>query len=430
MKKIGNKFIICVIFIIALIVASQTYIAYSQSNRDTNSYLTLMSGNGTINDIRLNENEPVVLATADEIRVIWESSLALIEWWDGSMTRLGWNTKITIEQNEISRDYTKINISFDLIAWKTWSNIVSFIWSDSSFTQTFDGIEAWVRGTVFDVDLDKNFIHASDHSIEVTNQEGEIFILPEGSVLHLETFNLIDFTKYLTELQDSAWNEINKKLDLEYFQELKLDLQSSMRASNPLVYIMRFLSPKYATLYVLDTYQEQEDVNQYFNSMSQKDKIKVYDDVLSAYQEMNFVSPGDNEYETKMRYKKALVSLDVDNWNTQRLVVTAAYDLQDIIDSWNTEDLSTTLWFINKHVESLDSDNLNVLKWGLNYVPEGLLNEFSESFNSLWEVLNINFSTIKTVNSGTIGDILDSADSAIKWFLDDNVGGLIQQFSN
>jgi len=32
------------------------------------------------------------------------------------MTRLGGNTKIQIEQNEISRDFTDINISFELLA--------------------------------------------------------------------------------------------------------------------------------------------------------------------------------------------------------------------------------------------------------------------------------------------------------------------------
>jgi hypothetical protein len=63
MKKIGNKFIIGVIFIIACIVASQVYIAYSQSSRDTNSYLSLISGNGTLNEIRLSKDDRKVLAS-------------------------------------------------------------------------------------------------------------------------------------------------------------------------------------------------------------------------------------------------------------------------------------------------------------------------------------------------------------------------------
>lgn len=78
-----------------------------------------------------------MLTSGDSIRTIGKESLAVIEWGDGSITRLGGNTKISVGNNEVSRDYTKIDISFDLIAGKTWSNVVSFISGDSAFTQTF-----------------------------------------------------------------------------------------------------------------------------------------------------------------------------------------------------------------------------------------------------------------------------------------------------
>jgi hypothetical protein len=70
MKKLGNKFILIVIFIIALIVCSQVFVAFSNSNADTNSYLTLVKGNGTLNDLRLTAQEEYVLTTGDKVRVI------------------------------------------------------------------------------------------------------------------------------------------------------------------------------------------------------------------------------------------------------------------------------------------------------------------------------------------------------------------------
>ncbi len=430
MKKLGNKFIIGVILIITLIVVSQVFIAYWQSNRDTNSYLSLLSWNATLNDIRLMPEDKNILAAWDRVRVIGESSLAVIEWWDGSMTRLGWNTTITVNQNEISRDFTDINISFELIAWKTWSNIVSFIWSDSSFTQTFDGIEAWVRGTVFDVDLDKQFIHTTDHSVQITTPSWDSFLLPEWSVLNLESFSLIELSEYIRELQDSAWIEINNKLDSEYINELKSWLESSINSSNPFLFLLKFISPKYAILYVLDTYEKQEDIEIYIATMSDSKKQKVYNDVLSVYQDMNFISPSDDAYATKMRYKRALVLLDVNDENTQRLVASSAYDLQDMLDSGNSAKIWNTLSFIENNIDKLDTQNLDIVKNGLDYIPEDLRSEFAESFQSLWDILNIDFSEFKNINSDSIGDVLDSTDAAIQNFLDENVWGLLEQFSN
>lgn len=98
--------------------------------------MSLIKGSVFLNATFLEKESKYILAPGDKISV-GQESLALIEWGDGSLTRLGENTKISIEENQVSRDYTKINISFELIAGKTWSNVVSFLGEESSFTQTF-----------------------------------------------------------------------------------------------------------------------------------------------------------------------------------------------------------------------------------------------------------------------------------------------------
>jgi len=43
------------------------------------------------------------------------NSLALIEWGDKSITRLGSNSKVMVKENFVADDLSKINISFELL---------------------------------------------------------------------------------------------------------------------------------------------------------------------------------------------------------------------------------------------------------------------------------------------------------------------------
>jgi len=402
------------------------YIAYSQSNKDTNSYVKLIKWSWNLNDTALIIDDDTLLKSWDNIRVIGDNSLAVIQWWDGSMTRLWWNTKISIEQSEISKDFTNIDISFELIAGKTWSNIVSFIWSDSSFTQNFNDIEAWVRGTIFDVDLEKKFIHVSDHSVQLTSSDWEVIIVPEWRAVNLQTFSLVDISKYVSELEDKAWKEINQSLDSEYIENLK----SSIQSSNPFLYLLRFISPKYAILYVLDSYENQRDIDAYIASMSQDKKEAVYNNVLSEYQKINFVSPQSEEYARKIRYKKALISLNIDNNNSDRLITRTWYDLQDILQTWSDAWLQQTITLLRDNIDRLSSQEISLIRWDINSIPKWLLDEFSNSFDDLWEILNVDFSKLGNVNDLDIWSTLDAADGAIKNFLDENVGWFLEKFSD
>lgn len=431
MKKLGNKFILIVILIIALIVSFQVYIAYSNSSADTNSYLTLVKGNGTLNELRLITQEEYIILPWDKIRVIWGSSLAVIKWWDGSLTRLWGNTKILIEQNEISRDYTNINISFDLIAWKTWSNVISFIGSDSSFTQTFDGVEAWVRGTVFDVDLDKGFLHVTDHLVELTDIAGNTFTVFEWKSLSLQDFSYIDVSEFIANLEDAAWAELNEQFDTDYIWELKEELATAMAWNNPFLFILEGISPEYKILKELNTTDNFETVENKIDTLKIKNKKKVYNAVLSKYQSMNFVEASGNyeNYKRKIFYKKALILLSSSETDTQRLIQSSAYDLQDIIESQSTNGINETLEILSANKEILWDFDMSFLSGGLEYLPEGLLQEFKTSFWDISDIFNIDTSSIKDINTDSVSDLLNEADGVVQGFLDKNVGGLLQSIT-
>ena len=124
-----------------MIVLFQVYVAFSQNANDTNSYLTLIKGKAILNNEPISLEQDIILHSGDSILTL-DDSLAVIKWGDGSMTRLASNTKIQIHQSDISPDFSEIQIHFELLSGKTWSQVVSFLGEESSFTQSFQGVEA------------------------------------------------------------------------------------------------------------------------------------------------------------------------------------------------------------------------------------------------------------------------------------------------
>lgn len=432
MKKMKNKFILGVIWFIICIVVSQVFIAYSYRSIDTNSYLVLLKGKGVLNKVQLEKDKKTTLHSGDIIQVIWKSSLAVIEWWDGSLTRLWGNTKIKIDQNKISRDYTDINISFELIAWKTWSNIVSFIWKDSSFTQSFNGMEAWVRGTVFDVDLTNDFLHVSDHQVALKDAEWKTTIIEEWKSLQLSQFLLLDVQEFINNFQDNTWVDLNNAFDTEYLGILKNKLESTKDSKNPFLFIMEWFSPKYRILYELDTSDNYASIEELIMDISETKKEKVYTAVLSKYQSMNFIQATDYVfYKRKMFYKKALISLSDNTEVKEQLIRSTVYDLQDIIKSENLEWMKETLWVLLENKNIIDNIDVSFIEDSFEFIPEDLREEFQESFEDIKGIFNfdISFDTIKNIDKDSIvqgaKDGLDSIDEGIQNILNDKVGWIL-----
>lgn len=434
MKKIKNKFIIWVISIIALIIFSQIYIAYSHSNVDTNSYLTLVEWRGTLNEESLDIQARYVLAPGDKVEIIGSESLWVIEWWDGSLTRLWGNTKISIEQNDISRDYTDINISFKLIAGKTWSNVISFIGQDSSFTQNFEGIEAWVRGTIFDVDLEKDFINVSDHQVELTDTSGKKTLVSEWKPVQISTLNLIELQEFLKNFQDTAWVELNQRFDLEYLWELKTRLEASLTVTNPLDLLIPNISKRKKLLKALKDAEKYEEVFIMIEDISEDEKIELYDAVLSEYQKLNFVEAKDYSfYKRKVLYKKTLLELS-NNGNKEALVRSSLFDLQDIVDDWDQLWAQETLEFLGEYSDVVSKINTADLNLNLSELPDSLKSQFQDTFSSFDAIFDFDISNLpSSINTQEVGEKLRdgiwSIDKNVQDFIGDKAGGILNRFS-
>jgi len=221
--------------------------------------------------------------------------------------------------------------------------VVSFIGEGSSFTQKFDGIEAGVRGTIFDVDLTQDFIHVTDHQVTLSNEQGETITITEGNALQISSFSFIELLDFLQSIQDSTWKKLNEDFDAEYFKELKKELSKSIEERNPFLFILEWFSPKYRILYELDTADQYVKVEKLLIKVSDSKKESVYKAVLSRYQDVNFITSRDYEmYKRKVFYKKALIYL-ADDYDKEALVRSSAYDLQDILQSGNNDLISETL---------------------------------------------------------------------------------------
>ena len=116
----------------------------------------------------LKNGESQILQVGDTLKTLVASS-ATISWPDGSITRMSEKTGITISSLSVASDLSSVLIRFDTKSGKTWSNVIRSLMPDSFFEQTYDhgNYVATVRGTVFEVNLDKNYVHTVNHAIAI-----------------------------------------------------------------------------------------------------------------------------------------------------------------------------------------------------------------------------------------------------------------------
>jgi hypothetical protein len=85
-----------------------------------------------------------------------------------------------------------------------WNTVIRTLYPGSYFEVQLPknhGTIAGVRGTVFEINLDRNYIHSVDHSVHLTNILGQAVTLLPG-----ELVEATDILKKLTQATlDRAW---------------------------------------------------------------------------------------------------------------------------------------------------------------------------------------------------------------------------------
>lgn len=155
-----------------------------------------------------------------------KDSLATVTWPDRSITRLGESTRIVIHRMVATVWYKDIEISFSLKKWKIWSNVVRALIGDSYFETRLpkNDIVAWVRGTIYEINLDNRYIHSVNHVIALSDSSGKkMYLLPWELV---DSENI--WIKRGKEIVDTTWENLNKIKDTAYIEERIQSLSISL----------------------------------------------------------------------------------------------------------------------------------------------------------------------------------------------------------
>jgi len=382
MKKIKNKFIIWVILIITIILSFQFYSYYNLSNFDRKSYAVLVNWSWEINGQKLYENEKKVVNTWDRLKTIWKKSILVLEWWDWSITRLWWNTIIIVNENNISNDLTKINVSFNLLSWKTWSNVINFMWQDSYFREYFNDIEAWVRWTVFDVNLDNNYIYVSDHEVSLKVKNWKTYKIWQDKPFSIKSLNFVDLQIFMLNIRNKAWENLNNKFDINLINNLKNKLETSLKENNSIKLLSK-----------LD-----------IKSLSLKEKEKAYNNLLSQYQQYNFVTPTDEKlFKIKMEIKSSLITL-ANKENKNALLKTVIYDINNAISLKKDKLIENMLPIIKKYKNIIPDIDIERLK----NINKQIKNFIWDSWNKISDKLKWFVEWAWEKIGGKINNLLDN----------------------
>ena len=407
MKKIKNKFIIAIIWLL-IIILSIFFIKNSDKNLNSTALLKVWEANisrGT-NIINLEPKIPYILNIWDTLTTSGSGSLLIINWWDGSVTRLWENSSMVVNNNTINNDLSKINISFELLVWKTWSNVTSFFWEESYFIQTFNDNEAAVRWTIFDVDLVNNYLHVSKHAVSIKNSLWKVEKIWESKAFNFETFTFIDLIDFIKNYKDNKWDEINKNLDNLHLDDLKTIMSDNLEQT------WKFLQ--------LDKLSQQLEQITDIKILNKEEKESIYNKLLSEYQKIHFADATTPELlGLKLDIKEIMLQFSNDK-NEEYLVESTVFDLEEVKKTNNPFYFEKVINIFKNHKDAADRINLSLpTLFDISDMSNDLKAVLFSQFENVWNLLSEE--SIQWLSQFNIQDIESNLSEATQNFLNNNI---------
>ncbi|MBW7954377.1 FecR domain-containing protein [Candidatus Gracilibacteria bacterium] len=407
MKLLKNKIFIFIVLLIFSLFSIQFYFISSSYSRDTSSYVLLLEGKGELissgdtNILKLEKKQKI---SSGDVVNTFGNSLAVIEWGDKSITRLGENTKVLIKENFTSDDLSKINISFELLKGKTWSNVISIFSGESYFKQEIKGVSAAVRGTVFEASYENDYIISHKHTVKVSNKDGKSIDVIEGKELNIKTFSLEDILNKI----NSSFQELNEKLDKEYIKQLREKFISSLNDTNPLNLVKNF-TLKSETLNILKETNPKNEFEKFFKNLSDEKKQKVISYLNTLNQNINFEN-GENTdlYNLKLNTRENLINNTTDEEQKETLLNYLLFDLKNLKDN-NKSLYEKTTNFIYRYKDLLSLPAENKEKFLKDIL---LLNGEDINLENMQQVVR----SLDSLGQEKVNGLLDNALNFIKNF--------------
>jgi len=86
-----------------------------------------------------------------------------------------------------------------------------------------------VRGTIFDIDLTKEYIYVLDHQISLSDNTGEDILIQADKPFSLNTFSFLNLETFIKTIKNQAWEDLNQKYDTVYLNQLKTEIEAALK---------------------------------------------------------------------------------------------------------------------------------------------------------------------------------------------------------
>lgn len=353
----------------------------------------------------------------------------VIEWGDNSITRIWGNSKLEIKEANVKWDLSSIKINFKLIEWKSWSNVVSMFDSNSHFNEEFQDVIAAVRWTVFEVNLDNDYVYVKDHQVEINNTlKNEKKTLNAGNYYSL---NLLEIIKNLDgKAKDALWQNMNENIDKDYIKSITSNAINQLNSYKWKFNINNYLDSKYTVKSELQKSNPDIDkIKKLISEMTDENKNKLYYILMFDYQKLNIIDSSSDLFTKKMNYRDVLMLVATDE-NKKTILKYTFYDLNDSLNtySWaNLDSITGFLWANKNYISSLWVDtsvvDLSGRNLNLDWLKSIMWNNMQNLENILWveKLKSLKWDSVKetldNINNSAkekVNDTLDSIFNSIK----------------
>ncbi len=342
----------------------------------------------------------------DQIRTRGGSA-ATVFWTDGSVTRLAENTTVNVSELLNNKDTASTKVDFSLVEGKTWSRVYRYLSDDSYFHQRFDEGRklAAVRGTAFEINVDKGYLRTASHAVDVTDPAGKLLAtVPEGAVVRVR-----DLQSLINSALDTAWEDFNKtedaKLAIEMAKQAQAEMSTRMAALKDLPVTVAFsggnlsvaLAPEYAE--------------------KAKNGQIAYEELLKVYEASAALSENPGNVQSKEALRDAILAAAPESEKPKLATLFARHE---IYDSWmslsSEEQLLRTRQKLSEYIRA------GADKEALKGLESSLPSEKIELFNSTMDALKKK--GLKELSDPNLfmsdtKSLFDSATNGVKSVLDD-----------
>lgn len=370
--------------------------------------------------IKLKPEEKSNIIIWDKIITLKESG-ATIFWPDWSITRLWEKSSITISEIKINKDLSENKVKFNLDSGKSWSNILRYLNKNSYFIETYENgrLAATVRWTVFEINLDKNYIHSVDHSIAIKDAETkEEYNIPEWEAREIK--NILQIVE--EKLLERPWIDLNKNEDIIYVNWLikkwKEKISTSIKDNDLKNLILNTIDWKTENINSLKTEIEKVTTNK-------KDYNKT---LLDLYQNLNYLPNSAKNLELKNSLREEIINSS--SWvNKQNFINDFTrlnlFDYFDAVKNKQTEASDKIKSNIEKYLKQ--DKNSQAIKKIINSFDKKKVEEINNKFSG------INSSTKNLIDNLSKKDIWQEFQKQTQkdlekasWFF----GGFVEKIKN